>query len=181
MIICGCCLPHRATTLPPLWQQHPKTDSGSNGGPVTGTAGRNRVLILAPLVRRKGEHQRIIEETRRNGFVRMRIDGQVRELSDEIRLEKNKRHTLEVVVDRLRIRSDIRKRLADSLELALGLSGGLVLASILEGDELTFSQNFACPDCGFSFEELSPRLFSLIARTGLSQVYRVGYYHGNRS
>ena len=121
----------------------------------------NRVLILAPLVRgRKGEHQRIIEETRRNGFVRMRIDGQVRELSDEIRLEKNKRHTLEVVVDRLRIRSDIRKRLADSLELALGLSGGLVLASILEGDELTFSQNFACPDCGFSFEELSPRLFS---------------------
>ena len=107
-----------------------------------------------------GEHQRIIEETRRNGFVRMRIDGQVRELSDEIRLEKNKRHTLEVVVDRLRIRSDIRKRLADSLELALGLSGGLVLASILEGDELTFSQNFACPDCGFSFEEWSPRLFS---------------------
>ncbi len=121
----------------------------------------SRILILAPLVRgRKGEHQRIIEETRRSGFVRMRVDGQVRELSEEIKLEKNKKHTLEVVVDRLRIRSGIRKRLADSLELALGLSGGLVLVSMLEGDEFTFSQNFACPECGFSYEELSPRLFS---------------------
>lgn len=120
-----------------------------------------KVLILAPLVRgRKGEHQRIIEETKRNGFVRMRVDGEIRDLSEEIKLEKNKKHTLEVVVDRLRIRSDIGKRLADSLELALGLSGGLVLVAVVGGEEFTFSQNFACSKCGFNFEELSPRFFS---------------------
>ncbi|HKM38976.1 MAG TPA: excinuclease ABC subunit UvrA [bacterium] len=121
----------------------------------------SRIFVLAPLVRgRKGEHQRIIEDTRRDGYVRMRIDGQVRDLAEEIRLEKNKKHTLEVVVDRLRIHSGIRKRLADSLELTLGLSGGLVIVSVVDGEELIFSQNFACPLCGFSLEELSPRLFS---------------------
>ncbi|MGI6129631.1 MAG: excinuclease ABC subunit UvrA, partial [bacterium] len=121
----------------------------------------SRMLLLAPLVRgRKGEHKRLIEETKRNGFVRMRVDGEVRDLSDEIKLEKNKKHTLEVVVDRLRIRSGIQKRLADSLELALGLSQGLVMVSVVDGEEYTFSQSFACPKCGFSYEELSPRLFS---------------------
>ncbi|NMA54937.1 MAG: excinuclease ABC subunit UvrA [Firmicutes bacterium] len=121
----------------------------------------SRILILAPLVRgRKGEHRRIIEDIQRQGFVRIRVDGKIRELTEEIKLEKNKKHTVEVVVDRLRIRDGIRKRLADSLELTLGLSDGLVQVSVLDGEELTFSQKFACPACGFSFEELSPRLFS---------------------
>jgi excinuclease ABC subunit A len=120
-----------------------------------------RFLVLAPLVRgRKGEYQKLIEETKKNGFVRMRIDGEVRDLNEEIKLEKNKKHTLEVVVDRLSVRPGLRKRLADSLELAVGLAGGLVIVSVLGGEEYTFSQNFACPKCGFSFEELSPRLFS---------------------
>jgi excinuclease ABC subunit A len=120
-----------------------------------------RFLILAPLVRgRKGEHKKVIDEMRKSGFVRMRVDGEVRELSEEISLDKNKKHTLEVVVDRLVVRPGIRERLADSLELALGLSGGLIVAAVVDGEEYTFSQNFACPKCGFSFEELSPRLFS---------------------
>jgi excinuclease ABC subunit A len=120
-----------------------------------------RFLVLAPLVRgRKGEYQKLIEETKKNGFVRMRIDGEVRDLNEEIKLEKNKKHTLEVVVDRLSVRPGLRKRLADSLELAVGLAGGLVIVSVLGGEEYTFSQNFACPKCGFGFEELSPRLFS---------------------
>ncbi|MDK2856572.1 MAG: excinuclease subunit [Bacillota bacterium] len=120
-----------------------------------------RFMVLAPLVRgRKGEYQKLIEETKKNGFVRMRIDGEVRDLNEEIKLEKNKKHTLEVVVDRLSVRPGLRKRLADSLELAVGLAGGLVIVSVLGGEEYTFSQNFACPKCGFSFEELSPRLFS---------------------
>lgn len=120
-----------------------------------------RFMVLAPLVRgRKGEYQKLIEETKKNGFVRMRIDGEVRDLNEEIKLEKNRKHTLEVVVDRLSVRPGLRKRLADSLELAVGLAGGLVIVSVLGGEEYTFSQNFACPKCGFSFEELSPRLFS---------------------
>jgi excinuclease ABC subunit A len=120
-----------------------------------------RFMVLAPLVRgRKGEYQKLIEETKKNGFVRMRIDGEVRDLNEEIKLEKNKKHTLEVVVDRLSVRPGLRKRLADSLELAVGLAGGLVIVSVLGGEEYTFSQNFACPKCGFSYEELSPRLFS---------------------
>ncbi|HHV56415.1 MAG TPA: excinuclease ABC subunit UvrA, partial [Firmicutes bacterium] len=120
-----------------------------------------RFMVLAPLVRgRKGEYHKLIEETKKNGFVRMRIDGEVRDLNEEIKLAKNKKHTLEVVVDRLVVRPGVRKRLADSLELAVGLTGGLVVAAVVGGEEFTFSQNFACPVCGFSFEELTPRLFS---------------------
>src|SRR5690606_30503219 len=95
------------------------------------------------------------------GFVRVRIDGEIRELGTDIELEKNKKHTIEVVVDRIIVREGIRKRLADSLELALGLAGGLAIIQLVDEDrELVFSQNLACPDCGFSLEELSPRLFS---------------------
>ncbi|MFO7173592.1 MAG: excinuclease ABC subunit UvrA [Bacillota bacterium] len=120
-----------------------------------------RFQVLAPLVRgRKGEHQGILEDIRRQGFVRVRVDGQVRETSETIVLEKNKKHTIEVVVDRLVVRPDIQQRLADSLETALRLSGGLVGIDVIGGQELLFSQNFACPDCGISIPEPEPRMFS---------------------
>jgi len=120
-----------------------------------------RLQILAPLVRgRKGEHARVFEDARRAGFVRARVDGDVRELSEEIRLEKNARHTIEVVVDRLVVREGIERRLADSLETALQFGEGIAIADVIGGKEMLFSQKFACPDCGVSLEELSPRMFS---------------------
>ena len=120
-----------------------------------------RIQILAPLVRgRKGEYTRLLEDLRSKGFVRVRVDGEVRELEEEIVLDKQKKHHIEVVVDRLIIREGIQARLADSLETALKLSEGLVLVQELEGGEHLFSENFACTECGFSFEEISPRIFS---------------------
>ncbi len=121
-----------------------------------------RIQVLAPLVRgRKGEHQKVFEQIRRGGYVRMRVDGQVMDVSDEPpRLDKNRKHTIEVVVDRLVIRPDIQRRLADSLETAATLSGGLVTIDVVGGEELLFSQNFACPDCGVSIDEPQPRNFS---------------------
>ncbi|EAX46850.1 excinuclease ABC, A subunit [Thermosinus carboxydivorans Nor1] len=120
-----------------------------------------RLIILAPVVRgKKGEHQKVLEDIRKNGFVRVRVDGQVMDVTDEIRLEKNKKHTIEAVVDRIVIRDGISQRLADSLEVALNLSGGLVIVDVVGDKELVFSQNFACPDCGISLPEIAPRMFS---------------------
>lgn len=121
-----------------------------------------RLQILAPVVRgRKGEHKKILADLRKQGYVRVRIDGELRELAAEIELEKNIKHTIEVVVDRLIVREGIGKRLADSLELALGLTGNIALVQPLgDAEEIVFSQEMACPQCGFSFAELSPRLFS---------------------
>ena len=120
-----------------------------------------RMQVLAPLIKgRKGEHAKVFEDIRKNGYVRVRVDGEMMEISDEIRLDKNKKHTIEVVVDRIVIRPDVGSRLADSLELALGLAGGSVLVDVMGGEELVFSQNFACPECGISMEEISPRMFS---------------------
>ncbi|MDX9776323.1 MAG: excinuclease ABC subunit UvrA, partial [Petrimonas sp.] len=114
-----------------------------------------------PLVRgRKGEYQKLIEDMKREGYVRMRVDGELRELTDEIHLDKNKKHTLEVVVDRLIIREDLQQRLADSVEMSLNLANGLVVIQIIDGEEWTFSRNFACAHCGFSFDEIQPRIFS---------------------
>ncbi|GLG01352.1 UvrABC system protein A [Alicyclobacillus hesperidum subsp. aegles] len=122
---------------------------------------RTRLQVLAPVVRgRKGEHQKVFEQMRKAGYVRVRVDGEVRELEDDIQLEKNRKHSIEVVVDRLVVRDDIASRLADSLEAALGLSGGIVLVDVIDGEEMLFSQNAACPNCGFSVEELAPRMFS---------------------
>lgn len=122
---------------------------------------RTRLQILAPVVRgRKGEHQKVIEQMRKGGYVRIRVDGDVRELDEDIQLEKNKKHSLEVVVDRIVLRDDVTSRLADSLESALGLGEGIVLVDVSDGDELMFSQTAACPNCGFSVEELAPRMFS---------------------
>jgi len=120
-----------------------------------------RIQILAPMVRsRKGEYTRLFEDMRRKGYVRVRVDGDVRDLEEEISLDKQKKHNIEVVVDRLVIREGVQARLADSLETALKLSEGLVLVQEVGGSELLFSENFACAECGFSFEEISPRIFS---------------------
>lgn len=122
---------------------------------------RSRLQILAPIVRgRKGEHQKVFEQMRKAGYVRIRVDGEVRELDEDIQLEKNKKHNLEVVVDRIVLREDISSRLAESLESALHLGGGIVLVDVMDAEELMFSQNAACPNCGFSVEELAPRMFS---------------------
>ncbi len=120
-----------------------------------------RIQVLAPLVRsRKGEYSKLFAEMRHKGYVRVRVDGTVRDLEEEIVLDKHKKHTIEVVIDRLVIREGIETRLADSLEIALKLSEGLVLIENDDGSEQLFSENFACADCGFSFEEISPRIFS---------------------
>lgn len=120
-----------------------------------------KLQILSPIVRgRKGEHVKELEDARKSGYVRVRVDGVVYDLSGEIKLEKNKKHTIEVVVDRLVIKDDIRSRLSDSIETASELSNGLVIASIVEGEDILFSQNYACPDHGASIEELTPRMFS---------------------
>ena len=122
----------------------------------------SRIQILAPVVRsRKGEYQKVFEDARRSGYVRVRVDGSIYDLSEEIKLEKNKKHNIEIVVDRLVVRSDVRQRLTDSVETASGLAGGLVIANVLSEDrDILFSQNYACEDCGVSIEELTPRMFS---------------------
>ena len=120
----------------------------------------SRVQVLAPVIRRKkGEHQKIFENARKSGYVRVRVDGIIYDLSEEIELEKQKKHNIEIVVDRLVVRGDIRTRLADSVEIALHQADGIVM--ILNGEEeMTFSRNYACDECGISMEELSPRMFS---------------------
>ena len=122
---------------------------------------RTRIQILAPIVRgRKGEYVKEFESARKSGYVRVRVDGIVYDLSESIKLEKNKKHTIEIVIDRLVIGEEIRSRLADSIETATSLSGGLLTVDVIDGEELTFSQNYACPEHGISMEELSPRMFS---------------------
>ncbi len=117
--------------------------------------------ILAPVIRgKKGEHQKIFEDAKRSGYVRVKADGILYDLSETISLEKNKKHTIEIVVDRLVAGGDHKKRLADSIETALGLASGLVTVDIIDGEALTFSENYACDDCGISLEELAPRMFS---------------------
>jgi len=117
--------------------------------------------VLAPVVRRrKGEYEKLFEDLRRDGYVRVRVDGEIRDLSESIVLERYKQHTIDVVVDRLVVKEGIQQRLADSVELALKLAKGLVGIVTTDGQEFVFSEKFACPDCGFSFEELTPRMFS---------------------
>ncbi|MNB71195.1 UvrABC system protein A [compost metagenome] len=122
---------------------------------------KTRLQILAPVISgRKGEHKGLFTDISKQGFVRVRVDGELRDLSEEIELEKNKKHTIEVVVDRIVIKEDIESRLTDSIETALKLSGGKILVDIIGQEELLFSSSFACPICGFSMEELAPRMFS---------------------
>ena len=121
-----------------------------------------RIQVLAPVIRgKKGEHTKVLENARKSGYVRCRVDGVLYELTEDIPVEKNKKHNIEIVVDRLVIRPDILRRLTDSVETAASLGGGLVLINLVKEDQdLSFSQNYACEDCGISIEELSPRMFS---------------------
>ena len=122
---------------------------------------RTRIQLLAPVVRgRKGEHVKVFEQAKRSGYVRVRVDGNLYELSEDIRLEKNRKHTIEIIIDRLVIREGIERRLSDSIESVLKLTDGLLVVDVIDNEELTFSQSFACPDCGISIEELEPRSFS---------------------
>ena len=122
---------------------------------------RTRIQLLAPVVRgRKGEHVKVLESARRSGYVRVRIDGNLYELSEEFKLEKNIKHNIEIVVDRLIIREGIEKRMADSIESVMALSGGLMIVDVTDGEPLNFSLSFACPDCGISIDEVEPRSFS---------------------
>lgn len=122
---------------------------------------KTRVQLLAPVIRgKKGEHVKVLDDARKAGYVRVRVDGEVRDLSEEIRLQKTKKHDIEVVVDRVVIRPDARGRITDSVETASALSGGLVIADVIGGQPISFSQNYACDDCGISIEELTPRMFS---------------------
>ncbi len=122
----------------------------------------SRIQILAPVVRaRKGEHVKVLEDAKKSGYVRVRVDGNIYELSEGIELDKNKKHNIEIIVDRLVIKKDHVRRLTDSAETALALSGGLLFVDLVsENRQIAFSQNYACPDCGISIEELTPRSFS---------------------
>ena len=129
---------------------------------IMGLPERTKFQILSPVVRgKKGEHQKVFDDARRGGYARVRVDGSLYELTEEIPLDKNKKHHIEVVVDRLIMKPDLARRLTDSVETAANLSGGLVILNELDGDKDTlFSQNYACEDCGISMPELSPRMFS---------------------
>ena len=122
---------------------------------------RTKIQLLAPVVRgRKGEHTKLFEQAKKSGYVRVMVDGSMYELSDDIKLDKNKKHNIEIVVDRLSVREGIEKRLTDSIETALKLAEGLVTVDVIDGEQINFSQSFACPDCGISIDEIEPRSFS---------------------
>ncbi len=139
---------------------------------------RTKIQILAPIIRgKKGEHQKILESIKKEGFIRVVIDGEMHEVTDEISLEKNKKHNIEVVVDRIVVKEGIEGRVADSIETALKLSDGLVIVDIIDGDKMLFSQKLACPDCGVAIEELSPRMFSFNNPYGACPTCNgIGYY-----
>ncbi|MBR9936340.1 excinuclease ABC subunit UvrA [Oscillospiraceae bacterium Marseille-Q3528] len=122
---------------------------------------RTKIQLLAPVVRgRKGEHGKLFEQARKSGYVRVRVDGNLYELSEDIPLDKNKKHNIEIIVDRLVVKDGIRQRLTDSLENVMALADGLVIVDVIGGEPMTFSQSFSCPDCGISVEEIEPRSFS---------------------
>ena len=127
-----------------------------------------RIMVMAPVIRgKKGEHAKIFEDAKRGGYVRVRVDGEMHDLEDEIKLDKNKKHRIDVIIDRLVVREGIQQRLTDSMETASGLSGGIVTVNIPEeARDVTYSQNYACEDCGISIEEMSPRFFSFNAPLG---------------
>ena len=132
---------------------------------------RTKLLIMAQAVRgKKGEHKKLLEHIRKEGYTRLRIDGEIRDAGEEIQLEKNKKHTIEVVIDRLIIRPEIRPRMAESMEVALKMGQGVAYVQIVDGEQLMFSQNFACVDCGISLPEITPRMFSFNSPFGACPV-----------
>lgn len=138
---------------------------------------RTKFQILAPVVRgKKGRHEKVFEIAKKSGYLRVRVDGNMYELTEEIKLEKNIKHSIEIIIDRLSIREGIEKRLTDSVENALKLGNGLMIVDVIGGEEMTFSQNFACPDCGISIDEVQPRSFSFNNPFGACpDCYGLGY------
>ena len=138
---------------------------------------RTRIQLLAPVVRgRKGRHEKVLEQAKRSGYVRVRVDGNLYELTEEIKLDKNQKHNIEIVVDRLVVKPGIEKRLTDSIETVLGLSEGLLMVDTMDEQIHTYSQSFACPDCGISMEEIEPRSFSFNNPFGACpECYGLGY------
>ncbi len=127
-----------------------------------------RIQILAPLIRgKKGEHKKLFEDAKKEGYVRVKVNGEIYDLSEDITLEKNKKHSISVVIDRIIIREGVEQRLFDSLETALKLAGGVVIIDTMDGNEMLMSEHFACPDCNVSFEELTPRMFSFNSPFGM--------------
>ena len=128
---------------------------------VMGLPQGTRLQLLAPVVRgRKGEHAKVFDRAKRSGYVRVRVDGNLYELSEEIKLEKNIKHNIEIVVDRLVVKEGIERRLTDSIESVFALAEGLMILDVIDGEPINFSQSFACPDCGISISEIEPRSFS---------------------
>lgn len=128
---------------------------------IMGLEDRSRIQILAPVIRdKKGEHKKILENIKKEGFVRLRVDGELKEITDEIELDKNKKHSIEIVVDRIVVKEGVEKRLADSLETALKLGEGIVIIDVIGKEEILMSQKFACIDCGIALDEISPRMLS---------------------
>ncbi len=138
---------------------------------------RTKFQILAPVVRgKKGRHEKVFESAKKSGYLRVRVDGNMYELTEEIKLEKNIKHSIEIIIDRLSIREGIEKRLTDSVENALNLVNGLMIVDVIGGEDMTFSQNFACPDCGISIDEVQPRSFSFNNPFGACpDCYGLGY------
>lgn len=139
---------------------------------------RTRIQILSPVVRgKKGEHQKILKNIRKEGFIRVVVDGEMYEITEEIKLDKNKKHNIEIVVDRIIVKKGIESRLSDSIEMALKLADGLVIVDVLDKEKIIFSQKLACPDCGVSIEELSPRMFSFNSPFGACPTCNgIGFY-----
>lgn len=138
---------------------------------------RTKLQLLAPVVRgRKGEHVKVFEKAKKSGYVRVVVDGNLYDLSEEIKLEKNKKHNIEIVVDRLVVREGVEKRMAESIENVLQLSGGLLVVDVIDGEPINFSQSFSCPDCGISIDEIEPRSFSFNNPFGACPVcHGIGY------
>ena len=138
---------------------------------------RTKIQLLAPVVRgRKGEHVKVLEQAKKAGYVRVRIDGNLYELTEEIKLEKNKKHNIEIVVDRLVVKTGIEKRLNDSIETVLNLAEGLMVVDVIDGEPINFSQSFSCPDCNISIDEIQPRSFSFNNPFGACPVcFGLGY------
>ncbi|MDE7156736.1 MAG: excinuclease ABC subunit UvrA, partial [Lachnospiraceae bacterium] len=138
---------------------------------------RTKIQLLAPVVRgRKGEHVKVLEQAKKAGYVRVRIDGNLYELTEEIKLEKNKKHNIEIVVDRLMVKPGIEKRLNDSIETVLNLADGLMVVDVIDGESINFSQSFSCPDCNISIDEIQPRSFSFNNPFGACPVcFGLGY------
>ena len=133
---------------------------------------RTKIQLLAPVVRgRKGEHVKLLEHAKKSGFVRVLVDGSLYELTEDIKLDKNKKHTIEIVVDRLVIKAGIEKRLTDSIETTLKLAEGLMVVDVIGGERLNFSQSFSCPDCGISLDEIEPYVTALAIRWNLRRIY----------